>query len=162
MNRKLYNRRSYRGENNPNYRHGYTVNGESHIYMVWADMKRRASSEGHQRFPDYVLRGIGICEAWMEFENFILWAEKNGYKRGLCIDRINNDKGYSPDNCRFITNLENVRNGRKAKINVKIASKIKTLLALKEGTYRDIANLCGCSVYIVADISKRRTWRDVI
>jgi hypothetical protein len=66
-----------------------------------------------------------------------------------------------PNNCRFITNRENVRNGRRVKINIETASRIKLLL--KENWNRKkIAELLSCSPYIIADIASERTWRDVL
>ena len=71
---------------------------------------------------DYVRRGIKVCEEWSEpggngYKRFINWADKAGYKPGLSIDRIDNDKGYYPDNCRWSTPAEQQRNRRD---NIKI------------------------------------------
>jgi hypothetical protein len=157
---KMTNRRSYFGEDNPKYRHGYAVGGLSHLYMVWSDMKRRATNPKHQRAIDYVLRGITVCDEWLDFKNFSEWAEKNGYQQGLTIDRKDNDKGYCPDNCRFVTNAVNCRNSRQTKINISIAAKIKRLLSAGL-LQKKIAEMCNCSKWIVQDISQGRTWKDV-
>jgi hypothetical protein len=54
-----------------------------------------------------------MCDEWKGHpEVFIKWALENGYKEGLIIDRENNDAGYSPANCRFVTPLESARNKR--------------------------------------------------
>jgi hypothetical protein len=128
--------------------------------MVWADMKRRTTKANHQRAKDYILRGIDVCNDWLVFVNFQKWATTNGYKRGLVLDRINNNNGYSPDNCRFITNKENIRNGRAAKITISTAKRISELLREGKFTRSVIADICGCSKYIVADIARGRTWND--
>ena len=66
-----------------------------------------------ETYPLYGGRGITVCEEWRNDKmSFIEWALKNGYKEGLEIDRIDNDKGYSPDNCRFTTRLEQIHNRR--------------------------------------------------
>jgi hypothetical protein len=58
-------------------------------------------------------RGITVCNEWEDYSTFKKWAMQNGYKEGLCIDRIDNFKGYSPDNCRWTTNKINCNNTRK-------------------------------------------------
>ena len=62
-------------------------------------------------YKNYGGRGITICEEWMDIKNFIRWADPLRQK-GLQIDRIDNNKGYSPGNCRFVTNKENIDNRR--------------------------------------------------
>ncbi len=50
----------------------------------------------------YASRGIEVCEEWrLEFEPFKKWAMENGFQEGLVIDREDNEKGYSKDNCRW-------------------------------------------------------------
>ena len=81
------------------------------IKNVWYGMKRRCSGKDDN---SYARRGIKVCEEWLgSFESFHKWALNNGWRHGLHIDRIDNDKGYSPDNCRFITQKENNAVGRR-------------------------------------------------
>lgn len=61
----------------------------------------------------YAKRGITVCDEWRHsYKPFERWALTNGWKKGLQLDRINNNKGYSPDNCRFVTRTQNMRNRR--------------------------------------------------
>ncbi len=83
-----------------------------YLYKVWAAMKQRCLNPNNKRYHDYGGRGITISESWMEYDEFYAWAIEHGYKRGLDIDRIDNNKGYSPDNCRFVTRKQNCRNKR--------------------------------------------------
>ena len=53
-----------------------------------------------------------VCDEWLDFTNFYRWAMANGYRRELEIDRIDNTRGYSPDNCRWVTHAEQLRNRR--------------------------------------------------
>lgn len=87
------------------------------IYRIWVDMKTRCCNESNINYERYGAKGIAICKEWLDdFMNFYNWAIANGYRDDLTIDRIDNDKGYSPDNCRWVTQKEqqnNKRNNRK-------------------------------------------------
>lgn len=70
----------------------------------------------HQRCAiqkNYLEKQIIVCQEWQKFKPFYEWAMANGYKPGLHIDRRNNFGSYTPDNCRFVTPLENARNTTK-------------------------------------------------
>lgn len=92
--------------------HGMT---KSRLYHIWANILHRAgiykgSSEKTKRL--YQERGITVCDEWLVFENFRDWALSNGYADGLQIDRIDNEKGYCPENCHWVTCKENCNNRR--------------------------------------------------
>ena len=76
------------------------------IYKRWSGMRSRVK-DGNKL---YLSRGITVCEEWDEYEAFRDWALDNGFQEHLELDRINNDEGYSPDNCRWITHEENCNN----------------------------------------------------
>ena len=80
------------------------------IYRVWGDMMQRCRNPKNPRYARYGGRGIRVCKRWHVSSNFIEWALKNGYKEGLSLDRIDNDKGYRPENCRWSTMLEQGNN----------------------------------------------------
>ena len=81
------------------------------LYKVWCNMKDRCNNHHNKRFDHYGGRGIRVCEEWAtSYQCFCEWATENGYKEGLSIDRIDNDKGYSPANCRWSTYTEQNRN----------------------------------------------------
>lgn len=70
-------------------------------------IRNRCQNPYNVSFPKYGGRGIGVCQEWLEDRDaFISWAMSNGYRPGLHLHRIDNNKGYSPDNCIFITARE--------------------------------------------------------
>ncbi|QPL10865.1 HNH endonuclease [Pectobacterium phage Possum] len=83
-----------------------------HIYRCWTALRNRCDNPNNPAYPDYGARGINYCPEWESFENFRDWAYANGYKPELEIDREDNDKGYSPDNCRWATRTTQQRNRR--------------------------------------------------
>jgi len=85
-------------------------------------MKQRCYNPNTQWYINYGGRGIVICDEWLGENgliNFIKWAENNGYipNQDLSIDRIDNDKGYSSDNCRWTTRDIQMLNRRNPKNN---------------------------------------------
>lgn len=74
----------------------------SKLYRIWSNMKDRCNNPDCKVYSDYGGRGIKVCKEWIDdFSAFQKWALANGYKEGLTIDHKDNDKGYSPDNCRW-------------------------------------------------------------
>jgi hypothetical protein len=86
---------------------------DSRINRIWYHMKNRCYNKKHPKYKDYGGRGITVCDEWIDdFQAFVFWAFRNGYKNNLSIDRDDNDKGYSPDNCRWVNNTTQCRNKR--------------------------------------------------
>lgn len=89
---------------------------DKNIRKLWESVRYRCSENRGNTSGSrdiYYGRGIRMCDEWVnDYSVFEQWAKDNGYKKGLDIDRIDNYKGYSPDNCRFVTRVENCRNKR--------------------------------------------------
>lgn len=77
-------------------------------------MKERCYRPSNDNYKYYGALGITICDEWLnDFSAFAKWSLANGYTDELTIDRKDNTRGYSPDNCRWITIQEQQRNKRK-------------------------------------------------
>ena len=90
----------------------------SRLYGVWACMVQRCTNPNNRSYKRYGARDIKVCDEWFDFGTFQEWAMSNGYnpnaKRGECtLDRIDNNNGYSPDNCRWINIQKQCQNTRK-------------------------------------------------
>lgn len=89
------------------------------LYTIWHGLVERCTNQNYHHFNDYGGRGITVCPEWKQFENFFNWNTslgKDGYRKGLSIDRIDNNKGYFPSNCRWTTAVVQQRNKRNNKI----------------------------------------------
>lgn len=95
------------------------------LKMEWISMKSRCKESYHDSHV-YFQRGIKICEQWDEFRPFALWAINNGYNNKLTLDRLDNEKGYSPDNCRWATWKEQ-QNNKRNNVYITYLGKTQTL-----------------------------------
>ena len=103
------------------------------LYSVLRMATVRCEDPECEFYHNYGARGIRVCDEWKGidgFNRFYEWALNHGYKRGLTLDRIDNNKGYGPDNCRFVT--------RKFQSNNKRNNVYVTL----DGTTKTLAEWC--------------------
>lgn len=94
---------------------GHLTRGHSNtrLYGIWVGMKTRCLNPNDKKFSSYGGRGITICEEWKDdFPAFAKWSLENGYNETLTIDRINSEKGYSPENCRWVDQMVQQNNRR--------------------------------------------------
>lgn len=121
------------------------------LYAIWKAMKTRCYNPNVAAFPQYGGRGIAICDEWRDnFPAFREWSFANGYADSLTIDRIDNNKGYSPDNCRWVTYKEQANNTRR---NIVVTLKGET------GTVAEMCDKYGISnPFLIYDRITRLGW----
>ena len=129
--------------------HGLT----SHrFYHTWKGMVQRCSNPNNKSYKNYGGRGISVCEEWLDIRNFTEWCNSTYPKlEGYTLDRIDNDKGYSPENCTWSDKTAQAHNrrmqknnksgyvgviwhkrGRKWVVNIRISKKLINLGSFKD------------------------------
>lgn len=96
------------------------------LHNRWLNMKSRCFNPKNKRYARYGGRGIAICAEWMDFSNFYAWSMSNGFSENLSLDRIDNDKGYSPENCRW-ANPKQQSNNTSRNVKMRYNGEEKTL-----------------------------------
>lgn len=121
-------------------RHGMVNSG---LYNSWRAMKSRCREKYFQS-KYYAGKGVTYSKDWEDFRKFKDWAVVNGYSDGLVIDRIDNDKGYCPENCRWVTVKQNTANRDiTIMVNYHGITQPLTLLLEKKGLEKNEAAIRG-------------------
>lgn len=127
-----------------------SLHNKGKIRNVYYNMLKRCHDPKNIGYKHYGARGITVCDEWRnDCCTFYKWARDNGYNEDLQLDRIDNNKGYSPDNCHFVTPLENSYNKRNTR---KITYKGKT------HTLLEWEAITGISKTVLADRIFKYKW----
>jgi len=129
-------------------------------YRTWQSMRQRCQNPDDYAYKHYGSRGIKVCERWDKFENFL--EDMGERPKGLTIERIDNDKGYFPKNCKWATMKDQLRNRRNVRLNPLKASVIKKLLTDSQLLQKEIAELFGVNKSTICDVNKGRRWADIV
>ena len=89
----------------------------SPLYNHWKMMLYRCENPKNRAYKYYGERGIQVCEEWHDFNAFKKWLDESGYVEGLTVDRIDNNKGYCPENCR-LTDSKTQANNRRSNVEI--------------------------------------------
>ena len=138
--------------------------GESHssLYRIWKGMNQRCYNSNHKWFARYGGRGIAVCDEWRnDYTAFRNWALSNGYTDNLTIERVDNDKGYSPENCSWENMTTQSRNRRTTKLADYSVALIKRYLSKNIMTHKEISKLFGVTESAISCIATGKTWRDI-
>lgn len=130
----------------------------SPLHNRYIGMTQRCWDKNAANYSSYGGRGIGVCDAWRNFDNFASWALANGFDCNKQLDRIDNEKGYSPDNCRFIDCSDNQRNKRN---NIHTRGEVVEIIRLYVCTPISIAELAekfNDSQGNISNIIRKRAW----
>jgi hypothetical protein len=120
--------------------HGYSITHRL-LYKLYFSMRSRCEKPTDAAYKRYGGRGIAVSPEWGTPERFCDWAVRNGYAEGLTLERLDNDKGYSPENCAWVDRKAQARNRRSGRM-LTVGGATKTLaevaedLGLKYGTLR--------------------------
>lgn len=115
-------------------RHNTKGQSNTRLNKVYRSMLERCNNPACKTYRLYGARGITVCDEWTkDYKAFYDWSIKNGYKRGLSIDRIDNDKGYCPENCRWTT-AKVQTNNRRNTIRIEFRGTVKPAIEWAEET----------------------------
>lgn len=147
------NYRDQKGVNGPNYKHGMLGTKE---HLCWGSMKSRCGSPTNKDYDNYGGRGIKVCSRWLNsFTNFLADMGPAPSPRHF-LDRIDNNKGYSLKNCRWVTIVESGRNRRTVKLSMEIAKKIRA----DKRPQREIAEQYGVAISVISRIKNNKRWAE--
>ena len=139
---------------------------QSRTYRAWASMKQRCNNPSYIGYRNYGGRGITYEDRWHFYEYFV--ADMGECPDTWVLDRIDNEAGYSKENCRWTTRTENNRNSRKALLSVRKVQLIHALLrSLRPGVsawtaYRLLGKLFGVKASTIDNVVEGRRWKGVV
>jgi hypothetical protein len=144
-------------------KHNGCANGKSEpIYQLWHHMKQRCYRKRNDNYATYGGRGITVCDEWRDnYPAFREWAIANGYRKGLQIDRIDNDGPYSPDNCQFTSPAKNTQKQPQVKLTPRRVLVIRRLMERTTLTAEEVGRLFGVTRSAVTAINRRERWASV-
>lgn len=129
-------------------------------YYVWVNMKTRCNNPKYFAYHRYGGRGITVCDRWAD--NFMAFYEDMGPKpyNKAQIDRIDNDKGYFPENCHWASSAKNGQNKSNNKLNWDMVKEIRNTFSSKTNTYSEYGKKYGVDASMIGLILRNVAWID--
>ena len=130
------------------------------LYSIYYNMRKRCENPNAINYHNYGGRGISVCDEWKKYEAFSTWAHANGYTDELSIDRIDNDSGYCPDNCRWVTYTQQANNTRANRWidfngETRTLAEWASIIGINRSTLCERLNRMGWSIEQALTTSKR-------
>ncbi len=127
-------------------------------YRSWNHIKERCLNTNGHAYHRYGGRGITICDRWRD--SFIAFFADMGLKpfSGAEIDRIDNNGNYEPENCHWVTQIENTRKGPRVKLNMKKAEEIRKRYKVGGITQATLAIIYGLTSSGINAVVNNKTW----
>ena len=136
-------------------KHGHSPSfGASKTYWVWAEMVARCTNEKHKKYKDYGGRGIFVCKEWRTFAAFL--ADMGEKPEGLSIDRIDNNGGYEPGNCRWTTVAVQNQNRRYNTLSWDLVNKLRSI----DLPYKELEKRFGVYHGTIGKVKRNEIWVD--
>ena len=132
---------------------------ETRLYGIWHGMKTRAKGTGNQ-YQRVKYKHVDLFNEWLDFVPFKEWAMTNGYTDVLTIDRIDNAKGYHPDNCKWATHAEQSQNRTVCKFNAESVIEIRKLYTDGK-TLTELARKFDSDASTILKIVSGKTWKNI-
>lgn len=125
-------KRTKKGIDNPLFKHGHASwsKGRNRIYHIWVAMRQRCNDPNDKNYKNYGGRGISVCDEWDDF--CVFYKDMGDRPEGLQLDRIDNDKNYSKENCRWADRKIQANNRRNTRYHLIESKKVPHTQILEE------------------------------